>query len=155
MPELETSDDPMLALARMDFSSLKEATPIYAGRPEAFSSVTFKPYVLKMAAADSDNLQTRMIVLDEAGIEIQPGLMSILTSDRTDDQLFIHGKIDPDFSPPSEIFAWWETPENTYPAAIVELTEDKHLFTVTFSEISRKMHLRGKMVIIFLGYRDT
>lgn len=154
MPGLEKSHDPLLEIARMEMSELKQALPVKFGMPESVSDDFKKTQTLAMAASDKDSIQAKMIVLDDTGMEFksfQSGLVTIMSTDRGDDHLKIFGKIDPDFVQASEMFAWWDTPDGSFPADPVDLSEDHSLFTAFFPEMSRQDYLKGRLMVIFVS----
>ncbi len=150
---LKNSDDPLFELARMDMSELKQAVLVKAGKPEPVPGFFEDKQSFKMAASDEDNIQAKMIVLDDTGLEIkgfQSGLVTIMSTDRSDNQLKIFGKVDPDFVQASEIFAWWDTPERPIPSDPVEFSDDHSLFTAFFPEMTRQDYLKGRLMVIFV-----
>ncbi|WP_045214245.1 hypothetical protein [Desulfonatronovibrio magnus] len=154
VPGIEKSHDPLLEIARMEMSELKQAMPVKFGMPESVSEGFRNTQTLAMAASDKDSIQAKMIVLDETGTEFkdfQSGLVTIMSTDRGDDQLKIFGKVDPDFVQASEMFAWWDTLDGSFPADTVDLSEDHSLFTAFFPEMSRKDYLKGRLMVIFVS----
>ncbi len=147
--EIAQAEDPVLELARMDFENLKQATAMYGHRPEQDNKVCVRITPGKMAAADADHVNARMISAHETGYEIQSGLVKIVSKSRTNHTLTIHGRTDPDFPFASEFQAWWETPEKTWTASELALSPDRQLFTAQFTGIDRKAVLEGRLVLIF------
>lgn len=151
--ELTQEQDPFFQLAKTDFSDLQKVYPFDAGKSEPVARVRISSQPQAMAAADKANLRVNIFVLDEAGLEIRTGLVSVLNRSRCGNCLYISGKTGQDFPGFLECLAWWETPEKNVPASRIEFLDDSPLFEIRFDDISSDEHLRGKLVIIFFRAR--
>jgi len=144
--------DPFLQLAKTDFSDFTQAEAFYAGEPGAQARVRISSQPQAMAAAERNSIRANIFLLDESGLEIRSGLVSIQNSSRDGSCLHISGKIGQDFPGSLECLAWWETPDKKVPASKIDL-ESSPLFEMRFDDISMQEHLQGKLVVIFFSNR--